>query len=253
MPDYNDTFFSYVSESAIRSARALLPVVAQALHCTSILDVGCGQGGWLAEWKKLGATTVHGIDGDYVNQEHLLIDRSEYSSIDLQHRFNLSKKFDLVQCLEVGEHLPETSARSLVDSLVNHGDLVLFSAAPPGQGGDHHVNEQAYDYWRLLFRAKGFQCFDYFRPRIQEKKVIDPWYRFNTFLYVNESCIEHLDTEVRESLVPEGVALKDISPAIFRIRKALVRLLPLPVTTKIAKIKDATLVRKRKVASPSGG
>ena len=69
-----------------------------------------------------------------------------------------------VQCLEVAEHLPLPSAAILVDSLVKHGDIVLFSAAPKGQGGDHHVNEQDYEFWRQQFARHGYVPFDFLRP-----------------------------------------------------------------------------------------
>ncbi|MDP6884692.1 MAG: hypothetical protein QF830_11185, partial [Rhodospirillales bacterium] len=42
--------------------------------------------------------------------------------------------------LEVAEHLPPDAAETFVATLVAHGRLVLFSAAPPGQGGLNHVN-----------------------------------------------------------------------------------------------------------------
>ncbi|WP_435201864.1 hypothetical protein [Qipengyuania sp. 902] len=53
---------------------------------------------------------------------------------DLSQPFDLAQRFDLVQTLEVAEHLPETSARDFVASIARHGDIVLFSAAVPGQG-----------------------------------------------------------------------------------------------------------------------
>jgi hypothetical protein len=34
--------------------------------------------------------------------------------------------------------------------------MVLFSAAPPGQGGEHHVNERTYEFWRGLFARHGY-------------------------------------------------------------------------------------------------
>ena len=38
-----------------------------------------------------------------------------------------------------------------VDSLCRHGELIIFSAAVPGQGGERHVNEQPLEYWREKF------------------------------------------------------------------------------------------------------
>ena len=49
------------------------------------------------------------------------------------------------------------SAAGFVDNLVRHGDVILFSAAVPHQGGEHHVNEQPPEYWRELFARPGLR------------------------------------------------------------------------------------------------
>ena len=36
-------------------------------------------------------------------------------------------------------------------------DRVIFTAALPGQGGTHHVNEQPHEFWDELFRACGYR------------------------------------------------------------------------------------------------
>jgi hypothetical protein len=65
----------------------------------------------------------------------------------------MGRRFDLVQSLEVGEHLPLSAAETLVDSLTTASDRVLFSAAVKGQGGEFHVNEQPLAFWQELFEA----------------------------------------------------------------------------------------------------
>ena len=124
-----------------------------------------------------------GIDGDYVNREHLLIPPDSFMPLNLVTEFDLGMHFDLVQSLEVAEHLPAKSASSFVKSVIKHSDLVLFSAAPKGQGGDHHINEQSYDYWRALFAEHGYIAIDYLRPIILHDKRIEPWYRYNMLLF----------------------------------------------------------------------
>ena len=163
---YDNDFFKYVNSGAIDSANEIYPHVFNDIPINSVLDVGCGQGAWLSVWKKLGVTDVTGIDGNYVDRDNLLIDKKDFISHDLSNEFNLNRRFDIVQSLEVAEHLPEKSAHGFVDSLVRHGDLIIFSAAPKGQGGDHHVNEQNYDYWRTLFARHGYKPVDYLRPLI---------------------------------------------------------------------------------------
>lgn len=251
MSNYDTTFFDYVNSGAIVSAERLLPVIREQLAIRSVLDVGCGQGAWLSVWGRLGIENYLGIDGDYVDREKLRIPESAFKPADLAEGFRLDRRFDLVQSLEVAEHLPESSAGRFVDSLVAHGDLILFSAAPNGQGGDHHVNEQPYDYWRSHFARHGYGVFDFIRPLVINDAKIEPWYRYNVFLYASEAKTATLPEAIQRSRVPADARLKDLSPWPYQVRKALIRVLPIPVVTKLAKINEKRVSRMRR-AQPSG-
>ncbi|MDQ8195569.1 methyltransferase domain-containing protein [Coraliomargarita sp. SDUM461004] len=245
MANYDSAFFDYVNSGALKSAEALLPILNEPLQPKSILDAGCGQGGWLTVWKKLGAHTVLGIDGDYVVREELLVEPSEFTPIDLSKPFNLERRFDLVQSLEVGEHLPTQSSADFIASLVKHSDFILFSAAARGQGGDSHVNEQDYDFWRKLFASHDYVAIDYLRPKIIDNQDIEAWYRYNPFLYVARNRVTELPQTLQDCIIPDDQALKDLSPALYQFRKSIVRLLPVSIATKIAKIKEAIVVKLR--------
>ena len=106
-----------------------------------------------------------------------------------------------------------------------------------GQGGEYHINEQPYEYWRNLLANEGFDAFDVLRKRIISDKGISYWYRYNTFLYVRRDRISGLSQDVRLTAVPKDTALSDIAPVKFRLRKALVRLLPYEVRNGIARLK----------------
>jgi 2-polyprenyl-3-methyl-5-hydroxy-6-metoxy-1,4-benzoquinol methylase len=121
----------------------------------------------LAIWLQHGAKDVLGVDGPYVDQSRLHIPTSQFLASDLAYPLKLERQFDLVQSLEVAEHLPEQASEQFVDSLVRHGRLVLFSAATPGQGGENHINEQPWEYWRAKFAARNFELFDFLRPRLR--------------------------------------------------------------------------------------
>ena len=69
-----------------------------------------------------------------------------------------------------------------MDSLVRHTDVVLFSAACPGQFGQHHVNCQWPGYWQNLFNERGYACCDDIRWSIWSDERIEPWYRQNMFI-----------------------------------------------------------------------
>jgi hypothetical protein len=186
----------------------------------------------------LGVDDLTGIDGDYVDREKLMVKSECFISHDLTTEFDLDRRYDLVQSLEVAEHLPQNRAAAFVSSLVRHSDLVLFSAAPKGQGGDNHVNEQDYDYWRALFSEHGYVAIDYLRRLILHDSRIEPWYRYNTFLYASPECFKGLPRKIQECRVEEGDALVDLSPARYKLRKAIVKLLPVSTMSTIAKLKE---------------
>ena len=58
--------------------------------------------------------------------------------------------------MEVAEHLPAMVADRYVDLLTHLSQVIVFTAAPPGQGGDDHVNEQPPSYWISKFQQRGF-------------------------------------------------------------------------------------------------
>ena len=187
------------------AAEEVLPILFEKHQPASVLDVGCGLGNWAATAKKIGVSNVIGIDGEYVNRSLLKIQESEFVGIDLRKKFDLKKKFDLVICLEVAEHLPKESADTFIESLVNHSDVILFSAALPGQGGQFHINEQWPSYWQQIFERHKYQMIDFFRKKIWNNSKIDPWYRQNMFLVVKKghALCENEDAEIQSYIHPE--------------------------------------------------
>lgn len=253
MYQYDEQFYRYINEGAARSAWALLPVLLEALPSkpASVLDVGCGAGAWLGVWKLMGAD-VMGLDGDYVQADQLRIDASEFQAADLSRTFDLGRRFSIVQSLEVAEHLPASSAAGFVASLCRHSDLVLFSAAPPGQGGENHINEQPYDYWRSLFLARGYAMYDPVRAPLLEDTAVMPWYRYNTFLYANEQCPTELLHSLARYAVPPEQPVADLSPATYRLRKRVIALLPRTASTSLARAKKTYFVARARLRAAGG-
>lgn len=232
--EYDADFFEYFRESSRRSAEAVIDVVEPVLAPQSVLDIGCGEGVWLSVWKARGVSRVLGLDGAASAVESLCIDSTEFVLHDLAQPFELGQRFDLVQCLELAEHLPETAAEGLVESLCAHAPAVLFSAAVPGQGGEGHVNERPYEYWRRLFAKRGFVPIDLVRPAIAGTRTVSYWYRYNTLLYLDEATVAAFDPSVRASRIDKVEVIPDLSPMGFRIRRIGLGLLPRPAIEGLA-------------------
>jgi hypothetical protein len=147
----------------------------------SLLDVGCGRGTWLRAALEAGVDDIFGVDGVAIPESALLFPSKYFGRQDLSEQIDLGRTFEIVLCLEVAEHLPEDHAPQLISTLVSHSDLIVFSAAAPGQRGQHHVNCQWPEYWQHHFNARGFVCEDRFRWEIWNLSQIEPWYRQNVF------------------------------------------------------------------------
>ena len=173
----------------LHSPREVTPIVIELVRPKSILDVGCGTGTWLKAFEEQGIVDYVGIDGTYLDVEKLKIPKDKFYPQDLREAFSLHRRFDLVVSLEVAEHIEEKFADQFVQTLVSHGDVILFSSAIPGQGGQNHVNEQWPAYWQLKFEKHGFYYHDLIRPMIWYNEEVQWWYRQNIFLLKKEKPV----------------------------------------------------------------
>jgi hypothetical protein len=238
---YDDLFFSYIEGGSSRSARIVVPLLVTALQPRSVVDFGCGRGAWLKIWLDNGVQDALGLDGAYVRRDSLLIPPEKFREADLTRDIDLGRRFDLAISLEVGEHLPTEAAQTFVRNICRAAPLVAFSAAVPGQGGEHHINEQPYSFWRALFAAEGYRAFDFVRPRIAGAKTVEPWYRYNTLLFVEDGRIAGLPRDVAGTRLPDEVPDPDVSPLPYRVRKSILRRLPVDQVTRLAVVKHKVM------------
>jgi 2-polyprenyl-3-methyl-5-hydroxy-6-metoxy-1,4-benzoquinol methylase len=134
----------------LRKAQKILDLVSPR----SVLDVGCGTGQTLDYFHRQGIEVV-GIEASAIATKNSnnpqLIQRH-----DLRRLLDLKRSFDLVWCFEVAEHIHPTYVATFVDTLTRHAPVIAVSAAPPGQGGEGHFNEQPQAYWIKLFATRDF-------------------------------------------------------------------------------------------------
>lgn len=235
---YSKPFLDYAAQSSAYAADKITALLSKLLTPASVLDVGCASGTWLRAWSQQGVEDFLGVDGDYVDRNGLEIPEARFAAADLNIGFDVGRKFDLVQSLEVAEHIQPEASRGFIDTLCRHaGRLVLFSAAPPGQGGEHHVNERSCEFWRNELARHGFVALDLVRPLILGDTKISFWYRYNVILYVRSELVRTLAPDIQASVVPPAMPLNDLSPLPFRFRKAIVRRLPFKVQHGLARLK----------------
>jgi SAM-dependent methyltransferase len=245
--EYNDNFYRFLASFAVRSAEQIVPFLRGLLPITSVVDFGCGQGAWLSVWRKASAKVI-GVDGPYVNQQRLMIDADEFRPADLSEPIDLGRRFDMVQSLEVAEHLPSSRASEFISTLTSHGPLVMFSAAVPGQGGEHHINEQPLEYWREKFRERRYVAIDWVRPKVIANLQVQHWYRYNIILYAEEPSLATLPDPLRTFQVPENQRLQDYWPLPDRVRHAVMRQLPRGAVDRLSRLKVRLGARRAKSA-----
>ena len=141
--------------------RALLAVWSLLGRPETYIDFGCGSGGMVALARACGLDAV-GVD--VVAEPPDIIH-------DLRRPLELRRKMQLATCIEVAEHLTEDAAPVLCDNIARHliddGGWLVFTAALPGQHGEHHVNLKSAYWWREKLTDAGLTWHETATLRLQ--------------------------------------------------------------------------------------
>ena len=237
----------YERDRALDSARIVVPMVVALTHPSSVVDVGCGRGAWLSEFRAQGTSKIAGLDGDYLKPSTLLFPADCFRPTDLSGKFEIpAGRFDLAICLEVAEHLPAPNSRHLVRQLTLVAPQVLFSAAPPGQGGEGHVNCQPLSYWRRIFEEFGFRMLDPFRPKLRDDRRVAWWYRQNMVLFVSPDVIVANPALVDCGEVPPGLESEWVHMWVADTQSA-------GPATRVRRLTGRVLRRAKRALQPKAG
>lgn len=182
--EYDGAFYENQVSGSERSAQVILPLLYAVFQPRSVIDIGCGQGAWLAVAGALGSTELTGIDGPWVDTARLRHPAIRFTAADLGAQIPVSARHDLCVSVEVAEHLLPAQADRFVEALCAASDVVLFSAAVRYQGGTAHVNEQRASYWASKFAARGYECVDLVRGAVWDDARVEWWYRQNVLVFV---------------------------------------------------------------------
>jgi SAM-dependent methyltransferase len=163
---YTEKWYRQEYDDGLQRPAVLLASIAlvEVLRPRVVLDVGCGPGVMVAALRALGvrafgcdasvhAMTMAGRMGLGLVWRHDI----RRGGIPASVRFMVLEDVDTVVCTEVAEHLEARYADALVYQLGKvASERIVFTAAPPGQGGLDHVNEQPREYWLHKFEHAGW-------------------------------------------------------------------------------------------------
>lgn len=210
---FKDVYLHLSEEHDDVDPEVIVPILYELFAPGSVADLGCGIGNFLHKFKECGAKKVLGIDGEWSNNKLQKLKGDDLLLKNLMEDLELNERFDLAISFEFAEHLYEKYAEKIIGDLTGMSDVVVFSAAIPGQGGQNHLNEQWPAFWVKLFNDKGYDCYDVIRPLIWNIPEVKFWYKQNMFVAVNSR-----NTTATERLLnrfPEAKQYKNvISPLV---------------------------------------
>ena len=184
--DHIYTEFYYEGVDDTLSAPIMAEILVRDLSPATAMDVGCGTGTLLQALRSCGVPGL-GLEVSAAGIERCRQRGLEVRPFDLERdELPSLERRDLVACMEVAEHLPASCADRLVDLLCRAGRNVAFAAAPPGQGGTDHVNEQPNQYWVRKFEDRGFRYDEPLSMRwraIWKERGVASWYSDNIMVF----------------------------------------------------------------------
>lgn len=147
---YNDEFFAWHKEHIHYDCVEAGKFIAEYFSPESVIDYGCGIGSFIQGLKECNVN-VKGYEISKAAKP--FIDSSIIEDIEFKNILNVKDYADISLCLEVAEHIDPDNSDRLVKMLCgNTKDYIIFTAAPPGQGGTGHINCQSKKYWIDLFK-----------------------------------------------------------------------------------------------------
>jgi 2-polyprenyl-3-methyl-5-hydroxy-6-metoxy-1,4-benzoquinol methylase len=143
----------------------------------TVVDIGCGNGRYTMYLNENGFDCI-GFDGSPLTPE---ITNNLCAIKDFSYPVNVGK-YDLVLCLEVGEHIPVEYEQIFIDNICRAAKKdVILSWALIGQGGEGHVNCRNNEYIITEMLLRGFNLDINKSNYLRERSTLD-WFR-GTIMY----------------------------------------------------------------------
>ena len=175
-------------------AQYFVPKIVKLFKPKYVLDVGCGSGQWLDEYREYTYEkkniVAKGIEGS-TNAFIYMSEETKENVLELDLRDKIEEEdynIDFVQSFEVAEHIEEEYADIFLHNLIKDDpDTVLLTAAPPGQGGFKHVNLQDRYYWMKKMKDNGYLFNQDLLNEIRgwgEPDECPVWWRSNLMVFI---------------------------------------------------------------------
>ena len=137
-------FFNNVAREIVRS-----------LSPRTVFDAGCALGMLVESLWDLGLE-ASGVDISEFAISQVRPDMQPYCTIG-SVADSLPGRFDLVTCIEVLEHVDESTALKAIDNLTSSTDVILFSSTPNDFVEPTHINVRPPLYWIRAFAKHSFR------------------------------------------------------------------------------------------------
>jgi SAM-dependent methyltransferase len=154
---FNPYTFAAFHRSALERAPSFVSEFVRIyLGVRRIVDLGCGSGVFVAEFRKY---DVHAEGYEHSATARAIAARSlgiELRPFHVETFCSPKEAFESCICLEVAHYLSEATGMRLVEICTECAPRVAFSSAHRSQGGYGHINEQPKLYWIERFGQLGF-------------------------------------------------------------------------------------------------
>jgi hypothetical protein len=142
--------------------------IVNGINPHSVLDAGCAMG-FLVEALRDRGVEAYGCDVSEYAVSQVRQDIRPYCRVG-SVLDPLPRRYDLIVCIEVLEHLPAAEAPTAITNFCQGAGDVLFSSTPSDFREVTHLNVQPVEYWAEQFALQGF-----FRDVDFDATFILPW------------------------------------------------------------------------------
>lgn len=153
---YGRDFHKSIEDDEQPQAAKLAEIIQKYYNPSTFIDFGASSGLYLREIKER-MPLIESFGYEFAEEavEHALC--NDIILADLTVPLTRQKKENTVGiCLEVLEHISEDSWETVLCNISNLCDVILFSAASPGQGGVGHINCRWKIDWIRRFNKLGW-------------------------------------------------------------------------------------------------